>query len=61
MEEKAREWMPCLNLKMPDPQCQHCLWLELSPKTLHCTNRQKIICTLYVDEVFGALSTKSIN
>jgi hypothetical protein len=61
MEEKVREWMPCLNLKMPDPQCQQCLWLELNPETLHCNNRQKIICNLYVEEVFGALGTKSIN
>jgi hypothetical protein len=61
MEEKAREWMPCLNLKMPDPQCQHCIWLELNTETSHCRNRKKMVCTLYVDEVFGALSSKSIN
>ena len=61
MEGKAREWLPCLNLKMPDQQCQHCIWLELNPETSNCRNRKKMVCALYVDEVFGSLSTKSIN
>ena len=61
MEEKVRVKLPCHNLKMPDPQCQDCLWLEWNAQYSNCQNRQKIICTLYVDEVFGHLVPKTIN
>ncbi|MCU0578916.1 MAG: hypothetical protein MUF69_05145 [Desulfobacterota bacterium] len=61
MEEKERVWGYCHNLKMPDPQCQYCLWLEWNSQYSHCKNRKKIICALHVDEVFGTLSSKTIN
>jgi hypothetical protein len=61
MEEKNWERAWCHNIKMPDPQCQYCLWLEWNPQYSQCKNRKKIICTLHVEEVFGALGTKTIN
>ena len=61
VEEKEREGCYCHNVKMPDPQCQYCLWLEWNSQYSLCKNRNKIICALYVEEVFGTLSTKTIN
>lgn len=61
MQEKAKETLHCYNLKIPDPQCQDCIWLEWDRQNGRCKNRQKIICNLYVDEVFGSLSTQTIN
>lgn len=61
MEGKEWEWALCHNVKMPDPQCRYCLWLEWDHQYSNCQNRKKIICALYVDEVFGNLITKTIN
>jgi hypothetical protein len=61
LEEKERERAFCHNLKVPDPQCHSCLWLEWNSQYSHCKNRKKIICGLYVDEVFGALGSKALN
>ena len=61
MEEKLEKTPFCYNLKLPDTQCHQCIWLEWNQKGLNCLNRKRMVCTLYIEEVFGNLVTKTIN
>jgi hypothetical protein len=61
MEEKLSENHFCYNLKLPDPQCHQCIWLEWSETALTCRNRKRMICDLYVEEVFGNSISKTVN
>ena len=61
MEGQNRKGDFCLNLKLPDNQCQQCIWLEWSKEDSCCLNRKRMICNLYVEEVFGNLISKTIN
>ena len=61
MKEKVQKTPVCYNLKLPDSQCQHCIWLELNQNGLNCLNRKRMVCTLYIEEVFGNLVPKTIN
>jgi hypothetical protein len=61
MEEKIEEKQYCYNFKLPDPQCQQCIWLEWNAATLTCQNRKRMICDLYIEEVFGTLISKTLN
>ena len=61
MEGKWQENPSCFNLKLPDLQCQQCIWLEWNEKSLTCLNRKRMICSLYVEEIFGDLLPKTIN
>ncbi len=61
MEEKSEKPPFCYNLKLPDTQCHQCIWLEWNQKGLNCLNRKRMVCTLYIEEVFGNLVTKTIN
>lgn len=61
MEEKFQDNQFCYNLKLPDPQCHHCIWLEWSEKSSNCLNRKRMICCLYIEEVFQNLIPKTIN
>lgn len=61
MEERSPENTFCFNLKLPDLQCQQCIWLEWNEKSLSCLNRKRMICSLYVEEIFGDLITKTVN
>jgi hypothetical protein len=51
----------CYNVKLPDLQCQQCIWLEWSDKERSCLNRRRMICNLYIEEVFGDTVSKTIN
>jgi hypothetical protein len=61
MENKFQDSIYCYNLKLPDTQCQECIWLEWSEKTLTCLNRKRMICNIYIEEVFGKLIPKTVN
>jgi hypothetical protein len=61
MEGKRRKNHFCYNVKLPDLQCHQCIWLEWSEKELDCLNRKQMICSLYIEEVFGALIPKTVN
>jgi hypothetical protein len=61
MEEKLLKNHFCYNLKLPDLQCQQCIWLEWNERNLSCLNRKRMICSLYVEEVFGNLISKTLN
>jgi hypothetical protein len=61
MEEKRPERQFCYNLKLSDPQCQHCLWLEWNESNLACRNRKQMVCDLYLEEVFGNLISNTLN
>jgi hypothetical protein len=61
MEEKLEEREYCYNVKLPDPHCQHCIWLEWNTATLTCSNRKRMICDLYIEEVFGSFISKTLN
>lgn len=61
MEDKIPEYPVCFNLKLPDPQCQQCIWLEWNENALTCQNRKRMICGLYIEEVFGAMISNTVN
>jgi len=61
MEEKWQESQYCYNLKLPDSQCHQCIWLEWSESTSNCLNRKRMVCSLYIEEVFGNLLSKTVN
>ncbi|MBI4764999.1 MAG: hypothetical protein HY787_10390 [Deltaproteobacteria bacterium] len=61
MEEKPQKNQVCYNVKLPDSQCYHCIWLEWNQNRLYCLNRKRMVCNLYIEEVFGELVTKTIN
>lgn len=61
MEEKLQRAQFCYNLKLPDSQCHQCIWLEWNQSGLNCLNRKRMVCILYVEEVFGNLVTKTVN
>lgn len=61
MEEKFEKTSLCYNLKLPDSQCHQCIWLEWNQKGLNCLNRKRMVCNLYIEEIFGNLMTKTIN
>ena len=61
MEERGQKAQVCYNLKLPDSQCHHCIWLEWNQNGLNCLNRKRMVCTLYIEEVFGNLIPKTIN
>jgi hypothetical protein len=61
MEGKRQRTHFCYNLRLPDLQCQQCIWLEWSEKELSCLNRKRMICNLYVEEVFGDIVPKTLN
>ena len=61
MEEKALKDPICYNLKLPDSQCHQCIWLEWNQNRMKCLNRNRMVCNLYVEEVFGSLVTKTVN
>jgi hypothetical protein len=61
MKEETEKGFFCYNLKVSDPQCLECIWLEWSERTLSCLNRKKMICSLHIEEIFGNLTTNTIN
>ena len=61
MEEKWQKTQICYNVKLPDSQCYQCIWLEWSQDGLDCLNRKRMVCTLYIEEVFGNLIPKTLN
>jgi hypothetical protein len=61
MEERRQKTQICYNLKLPDSQCHQCIWLEWNQTGLNCLNRKRMVCVLYVEEIFGNLVTKSMN
>ena len=61
MEEKMQKNTFYYNVKLPDLQCQQCIWLEWNEKDLSCLNRKRMICGLYVEEVFGNFIPKTVN
>jgi hypothetical protein len=61
MKEKSENRRFCFNLKLPDHQCQQCIWLEWNEDASTCLNRKRMICNLYVEEVFGNLVSERIN
>jgi hypothetical protein len=61
MDEKLQENHFCYNIKLPDDQCYRCIWLEWSENTSNCLNRKRMICSLYIEEVFGDFIPKTVN
>ena len=61
MEEKLQKNTFCYNVKLPDLQCQQCIWLEWNEIDLSCLNRKRMICSLYMEEVFGNFIPKTVN
>jgi hypothetical protein len=45
-----------INLKRPlMPECNGCIWYEREERNPDCLNRNKIICKLYIEKLFGDL------
>jgi len=38
------------------PECNGCIWYEPEERTRDCLNRNKIICKLYIEKLFGDLN-----
>ena len=38
------------------PECNGCIWYEPEKRTRDCLNRNKIICKLYIEKLFGDLN-----
>lgn len=61
MEEKQQKHQVCYNVKLPDSQCHQCIWLEWNQNRLSCLNRKRMVCNLYIEEIFGGLVSKTVN
>jgi|GEM_PF-1355344 hypothetical protein len=61
MEEKEEKISVCFNHKLPDVQCGYCIWLEWTDDGLDCLNRKKMVCSLYLEELFGENISKTLN
>jgi hypothetical protein len=45
-----------INFKRPlMPECNGCIWYERGERSPDCLNRNKIICKLYIEKLFGDL------
>lgn len=38
------------------PECNGCIWYEREERSSDCLNRNKIICKLYIEKLFGDLN-----
>ncbi len=38
------------------PECNGCIWYERDERSPDCLNRNKIICKLYIESLFGDLN-----
>ena len=41
------------------PECNGCIWYEHGERSQDCLNRNKIICKLYIEKLFGDLNAGS--
>ena len=58
MEETKKNKV--INLERPlMPECNGCIWYEREEKKRDCINRNKIICKLYIEKLFGDLKVEN--
>jgi hypothetical protein len=58
MEETKKNKV--INLERPlMPECNGCIWYEREEKKRVCINRNKIICKLYIEKLFGDLKVET--
>ena len=41
------------------PECNGCIWYEREERKPDCLNRNKIICKLYIEKLFGDLKVET--